>query len=282
MNRQKSFLNEEATLYLVATPIGNLSELTPRAIEILESVDVIAAEDTRTTSKLLSHFNIHTKLMAHHLHNEKESTKGLIKLLEANNNIALVSDAGYPVLSDPGQQLVNAVIEAGFNVVPISGANAAINAVVASGIAAQPFTFYGFMGSSEKERIKTLTELKDFPFTLIFYEAPHRIKKTLTNMLDILGDRKICLAKELTKRYEEFIRGNISEIIEICDELKGEMVIVVEAGQKEEVSVSPQLLKKKIDQMISEGYSTKDAIKSVAKEYGISKNDLYNDYHGLN
>ncbi|NBK98876.1 MAG: 16S rRNA (cytidine(1402)-2'-O)-methyltransferase [Erysipelotrichia bacterium] len=282
MKRQKSFENEVATLYLVATPIGNLNELSTRAIEILQEVDVIAAEDTRNTMKLLTHFNIGTRCIAHHLHNEKESANGLLKLLEEGKNIALVSDAGYPLLSDPGAYVVNLVIQAGYNVVPISGANAALNALVASGLSPQPFIFYGFLGNSEKERMQSLHELKDQPYTIILYEAPHRIEKMLHAALEVLGNRNICLARELTKKHEEFIRGTISEVLEIVDSLKGEMVVIVEGCTKEKDVVSAVQLSSHIDDYISEGLSSKEAIKKVAKEYGVSKNDLYKNYHGLN
>lgn len=282
MKRQKSFENETATLYLVATPIGNLSELTTRAIEILNQVDVIAAEDTRNTMKLLTHFNIKTRCVAHHLHNEKESANGLMKMLEEGKNIALVSDAGYPLLSDPGQYAVDRIIEAGFNVVPISGANAAINALVASGLSAQPFLFFGFLGNSEKERVQSLHEIKDQPYTTIVYEAPHRIEKMLKSCLEILGNRRICLARELTKKHEEFIRGRISEVLEIADSLRGEMVIVIEGCKKEHDIISAVQISSRIDDYMSEGLSSKEAIKKVAKEYGVSKNDLYKEFHGLN
>lgn len=282
MNRQKSFQNASPTLYLVATPIGNLDEMTPRAVEILKNVDIIAAEDTRTSQKLLQHFNITTHCIAHHLHNENESKNGLLKLLEEGKNIALISDAGYPLISDPGQALVELVIANGFNVVPVSGSNAALAALVASGINAQPYTFIGFLSEKEKERNKTLIDLKAHPYTLIFYEAPHRIQKTLESMLDIFGNRKICLARELTKRYEEFFRGNIQEIIDECYEIKGEIVIVVEPEIREKDIIPTEVLKKQIEKLINEGLSAKDAIKQVAKENGISKNSLYNEYHEIN
>lgn len=282
MKRQKSFENEKATLYLVATPIGNLNEMTPRAIQVLKEVDVIAAEDTRNTMKLLSHFNIKTRCIAHHLHNEKESTNGLLKLLAQGSDIALVSDAGYPLLSDPGQYVVEQVIEAGFSVVPISGANAGLNALVASGLSAQPFLFYGFLGNGEKERLQSLHEIKDLPYTVILYEAPHRIEKMLKSAREVLGNRRICLARELTKKHEEFIRGTISEVLEIVDDLKGEMVIIVEAGQSEKEEFSLIHLSGRVNEYIAEGLSSKEAIKKVAKEYGVSKNELYKEFHGLN
>lgn len=282
MKRQKSFENNTPSLYLVATPIGNLQEMTPRAIEILREVDVIAAEDTRNTMKLLNYFEIKTRCIAHHMHNEKESAKGLLKMLEEGMNIALVSDAGYPLLSDPGQYVVNKVIEEGYNVIPISGANAGLNALVASGLAAQPFIFYGFLGSSEKERIRSLMEIKTYPYTVILYEAPHRIEKMLRSALEILGNRNICLARELTKKHEEFIRGSISDVLEVVDTLKGEMVVIIEGNKEEKEELSYSQLLGKVDSYLKEGLSTKEAIKKVAKEYNVSKNELYKEFHELN
>ncbi len=281
MKRQKSFENEQPTLYLVATPIGNLSEMTPRAIEILKSVDVIAAEDTRNTMKLLSHFGISTKCIAHHMHNEYESAKGLMALLEEGKNIAVVSDAGYPLVSDPGQSVVTMVIDAGYNVVPVSGANAALNALVASGLTAQPFMFVGFLKANENERKKACLELSKIKQTMIFYEAPHRIKKTLETFLDVFGNRKICLAREITKKHEEFIRGYISEVIEVCDDLKGEMVLVLEGCLDDEISdeIPFSVIHDAIHSYIEQGYSTKEAIKKVAKDHGLSKNEIYKQYH---
>lgn len=283
MNRQKSFDEDRPTLFLVATPIGNLDEFTPRAIEVLQSVDIIAAEDTRNTMKLLSHFDIHTRMIAHHQHNEHASAQGLLKLLQEGNSVAVVSDAGYPLISDPGATITQLVIEAGFPVVPISGPNAMLNALVASGLSAQPFLFYGFLKPQEKEQVKELLLLKEYPLTLVFYEAPHRIKKTLERIYTVLGNRRICLARELTKRHEEFIRGTVLEVLEICDECKGEMVLVVE-GNKEEKEPTQDMpeIQSQINRYIEGGLTSKEAIKKVAKEYGISKNELYKEYHDLN
>lgn len=284
MNRQKSFENEQPTLYLVATPIGNLEEFPPRAIHILKSVDVIAAEDTRNTMKLLSHFGIKTKLISHHQHNEAMSAKGLVDLLDKGQNVAVVSDAGYPLISDPGQVVTQKVIEAGYNVVPISGSNAMLNALVASGLSTQHFLFYGFLKSGEKDRTKELYELKYYPFTMVFYEAPHRVKKMLTTCREVLGNRNICLARELTKKHEEFLRGTIDEILDVVDELKGEMVIVVDGNHEEkdpgEISPMP-MVHEQIKSYVEEGLTTNEAIKRVAKERGLSKNEIYKDYHGL-
>ncbi len=281
MIRQKSFENENPTLYLVATPIGNLAEMTPRAIEVLKEVDIIAAEDTRNTMKLLSHFEISTRCIAHHMHNEYESAKGLLQLLDEGKNVAVVSDAGYPLVSDPGQVVVNMVVEAGYNVVPISGANAALNALVASGLPAQPFMFVGFIKGNESEKRKECLEISKIKQTMIFYEAPHRIKKTLEMFLEVFGNRHVCLAREITKKHEEFIRGTLSEVIEICDELKGEMVIVME-GASDDVLTEDlpfSVINEKIQNYIREGFSTKEAIKKVAKDHGLSKNELYKQFH---
>lgn len=281
MNRQKSFENNQPTLYLVATPIGNLDEITYRALHILKTVDYIAAEDTRNTIRLLNHFQISTKLISHHEHNIQQSIPKLIHLLEEGHNIALVSDAGYPAISDPGYELVLKAIEQDINVVPISGCNACLDALVVSGIAPQPFMFYGFLDHSDKKKKKELEQLKKYKETIVFYESPHRIKKTLLLMLEILGDRHIALCRELTKKHEEIIRGSISEIIAVTDELKGEMVIVVEGSHEETVeeTVFSTTIKEDVDHFIEKGMSTKDAIKEVAKIRNLNKNTVYKEYH---
>lgn len=280
MHRQKSFENELPTLYLVATPIGNLDEMTPRAIDILKMVDVIAAEDTRNTIKLLSHFEIKTRMISHHQYNEQESAKGLLKLLQDGLSVALVSDAGYPLISDPGKQLVKLITEAGFNVVPISGSSPLLCALIASGMPVKPFTFVGFLTGSEKEIKYTLEGVKAIRHTLVFYEAPHRINKTLNKMLTILGDRKICLAREITKKHEEFIRGKISDVLSIEEDLKGEMVIVVEGDLSEnKPDVTLFEIKEMIEKCIAEGMSASLAIKTVSQLTGIAKNEIYRNYH---
>ena len=281
MNRQKSFENNQPTLYLVATPIGNLDEITYRALHILKTVDYIAAEDTRNTIRLLNHFQISTKLISHHEHNIQQSIPKLIHLLEEGHNIALVSDAGYPAISDPGYELVLKAIEQDINVVPISGCNACLDALVVSGIAPQPFMFYGFLDHIDKKKKKELEQLKKYKETIVFYESPHRIKKTLLLMLEILGDRHIALCRELTKKHEEIIRGSISEIIAVTDELKGEMVIVVEGSHEETVeeTVFSTTIKEDVDHFIEKGMSTKDAIKEVAKIRNLNKNAVYKEYH---
>lgn len=282
MNRQKSFENQKPTLFVVATPIGNLNEMTYRAIQVLKDVDYIAAEDTRYTVKLLNHFDISTKLVSHHEHNLMTVIPKIVHDLKNGLNIALVSDAGYPAISDPGYELVKEVIKEGMNVVPISGANACLDALVVSGIAPQPFLFYGFLDRNDKNKKKELEKLKKYQETIVFYEAPHRIKKTLKLMYDILGNRSIALCRELTKKHEEINRGTIEEILSVIDDMKGEMVIVVE-GSHEEFQDQPlvfeQSIVEHVEEYIEKGMSTKDAIKEVAKERKLSKNIVYNEYH---
>ena len=276
MNRQKSFENEQSTLYLVPTPIGNLSEMSPRAVEVLNSVDVIACEDTRTSGTLLKHFDIHAKLIACHNFNEENSAKGILSLLEEGKNVALISDAGYPLINDPGQRVVSDVTEHGFNVVPVSGPSAFLNALVASGLVAQPFLFVGFLPQGNGDRKKKLMEYRDYLMTMIFYEAPHRIDRMLRTCLEVLGDRKCTLARELTKKHEEFIRGTISEVLSIVDEIRGEIVIVVEGKQESEQDRPQQEdILSMVNARIQEGMSTKDAIRSVAQAAGLSKNEVY-------
>ena len=277
MNRQKSFENDRATLYLVPTPIGNLSEMSPRAIEVLNSVDVIACEDTRTSGTLLKHFDIHARLIACHNFNEQSSVKGIIALMEEGKNMALISDAGYPLINDPGQRVVSEVSEMGFNVVPVSGPSAFLNALVASGLIAQPFLFVGFLPQGNGERKKKLMEYRDYPMTMIFYEAPHRIDRMLETCLEVLGDRKCTLARELTKKHEEFIRGTISEVLSIVDDIRGEMVILIEGKQtSDDDSLQEEDILTMVNTYINEGMSTKDAIKATVKATGLSKNEVYN------
>ncbi len=281
MNRQKSFENEKPTLYLVPTPIGNLNEMTPRAIDVLNSVDVIACEDTRNSGQLLKHFDISKRLIAYQNFNEASSTKGIINLLSQGNSIALISDAGYPLINDPGQRVVSEVTALGYNVVPISGCSAFLNALVASGLIAQPFIFIGFLPPSTHDCVKKLRLYQSYPMTLIMYEAPHRIEKMLQSCLDVLGDRHICIGRELTKVHEEFIRGTISEILPIASELKGEMVVVIEGDQDDyEKDIDMGQILNMVNTSIESGMSTSAAIKEVAKQTGIPKNQIYDLVHG--
>lgn len=268
--------NSFGTLYLVATPIGNLNELSPRAIAILNNSDLIACEDTRNTIKLLSHFDIHTKMVAYHNFNEKEETNKLIKELKEGKNISLVSDAGYPLVSDPGYILVNEVIKEGINIVTISGPSAGINALVASGLETNHYMFYGFLNSKKTQAKKELESLKTFPYTLIFYEAPHRINNTINLIYEVFGNRKACIARELTKIHEEYIRDELKNLLDV--ELKGEIVVLVEGYKEEQIEVKEDVLFNKISKLIKSGIKTKEAVKTVSNKYNVSKNDLYNSY----
>lgn len=270
--------NKNATLFLVATPIGNLNEVSNRTLDVLRNVSVIACEDTRNSIKLLSHFDIHTKLITYHNFNEVDSTKGIISLLEKGEDVALISDAGYPLISDPGYVLVNEVIDKGFNIVTVSGPNAGLNALVASGLNTNHYLFYGFLNAKASAAKKELEALSSFPYTMIFYEAPHRIKKTLNLCLEVLGDRKAVVARELTKLHEEYIRGTLSELSKLED-IKGEIVLLIEGYTNDNNNqVDDNTLYKEIDKLIKSGLKTKEAVKQIADKYAVSKNSLYNSY----
>lgn len=277
MKIQKSFETTEPTLYIVATPIGNLGEMTPRAIEILKAVDIIAAEDTRNTGKLLKHFGIETLSISYHKHNEKQSAQGILKLLDEGKSVALVSDAGYPLISDPGQTLVSEVIEKDYAVVPISGSSAFINALVVSGIVTQPFSFMGFLESKDSTLKKQLEPIKNLNHTLIFYLSVHRVEKTLSVLHEVLGNRRVSIARELTKKHEEIIRGNLMDIIDSQITLKGEFVIVVEGFTQEQETDFDSLMEM-IQETIEQGLTPSRAISQVAKQQNVSKNELYNYY----
>lgn len=281
MYRQKSFDSESPTLYLVATPIGNLKEMTPRAIEIMQQVEYIAAEDTRNTTKLLNHFEIKAKLVSHHEHNLRQSIPHLIHLMEEGNDLVLVSDAGYPAISDPGYELVQEAIRHQLNVVPISGANACLDALVVSGIAPQPFTFFGFLDHQDRLKRRQLEKYRYHQETMVFYESPYRIEKTLKMMLEIWGDREMALCRELTKRHEEIIRGRVSEILTIAGELKGEMVIVISGSQEEAKTEEEEYtlsVAEQVEAYIQSGMSSRDAIKQVSQERHLKKNEVYQTY----
>lgn len=277
---QKSYDNSP-TLYIVPTPIGNMEDITYRALNILKEVDVVFAEDTRVTNQLLNYFNIKKPLISSHLYNENSNCNREIEYLKEGKNVAVVSDRGTPVISDPGYILVKEAIKNGYNVVCLPGATAVIPAVVMSGLGEGPFTFYGFLNSKETKRKKELEELKESPFTIVFYEAPHRITKTLNNIKSIFGNRKGAIAREISKRYEEVIRGTIDELIKSADDLKGEIVLVIE-GNKEEKDFSNLSIIDHINIYLKEGKDSKEAIKLVAKDRNIPKSKVYNEYHHLN
>lgn len=275
MQLQSSFANHNTgTLYLVPTPIGNLDDMTMRAVKTLQDVDMIAAEDTRNTAKLLNHFEITTKQISFHEHNTQQRIPELLQYLRDGQSIAQVSDAGMPSISDPGKELVAAAIDADIPVVPLPGANAGITALIASGLAPQPFTFYGFVQRKKSVQAEELAGLAHHPATLIFYEAPHRLAKTLTAMAAAFGgDRRAVLARELTKRYEEFARGTLTELIEQAANPRGEYVILVAPGPAAAPAeaAGPELpVVEAVQTLIDAGQKPNAAIKQVAKERGWS------------
>lgn len=279
MKRELSFDGPSPLLYLIASPIGNLSEFSPRAKETIGGMDYIACEDTRNTGKLLSCFGLKKPLISCHEHNEEEASDKIISLLKEGKKVAYLSDAGYPSISDPGARLAKKCLGHDIKISVINGPNAAIMALVASGLDTSHFYFYGFLDSKTSARRKELVALKDFPNTIIFYEAPHRIKKTLTDMAEILGEkRQIVLARELTKKHEEFLRGSIEEILqEDEDSLLGEMVIVVSGASKEEEMIDED----KIASLLINKLKTsrpKEAISEISIEYGLPKNAVYDCY----
>lgn len=288
MKSQKSTMHDHTgCLYLVATPIGNLEDMSVRALRILKEADIIAAEDTRNTKKLCNYFDIETPLISYHEHNLEVGGEKLLAFLREGKTVALVSDAGLPCISDPGADIVEKAIEQDFPVVPVPGPNAAISALIASGLTPQPFFFYGFLNRGKKERRQQLEQLKKRQETILFYEAPHRIKDTLKDMEAILGNRRIVLARELTKKFEEFLRGTLSEAVEWSqtEEIRGEFCIVLEGNEnaEEEIEVAYWMtmsVVEHVDYIIDHtGVTSKEAIKEVAKLRQVAKRDVYNEYH---
>lgn len=284
MQVQKSFKGETAygKLYLVATPIGNLDDMSIRMVNTLKEVDRIAAEDTRNTGLLLKHFGIETKQISFHEHNAKEKIPVLLDMLQSGSDIAQVSDAGLPSISDPGHDLVQAALEAGITVVPIPGPSAGITALIASGLAPQPHIFYGFLPRKAGQQKEFFTSKKSYPETQIFYESPHRVRATLENMLAVYGDRQVVLVRELTKIHEEYQRGLISELLDYTAEHppKGECLLIV-AGAAEDApqEISQEQILAEIDFLVEAGSKKNQAIKEVAKKYGRNKSELYAVYH---
>ncbi|MCW8518969.1 16S rRNA (cytidine(1402)-2'-O)-methyltransferase [Streptococcus macedonicus] len=288
MKVQKSFKGQTdyGTLYLVPTPIGNLQDMTFRAVETLKAVDFICAEDTRNTGLLLKHFDITVKQISFHEHNAYEKIPELLELLKSGKNLAQVSDAGMPSISDPGHDLVKAAIAEDITVVALPGASAGITALIASGLAPQPHIFYGFLPRKSGQQKDFFESKKAYPETQIFYESPYRVSDTLENMLAIYGDRQVVLVRELTKLYEEYQRGSISEFLEYIAEnpLKGECLLIV-SGQDQAVlteaaaeDLNPAEL---VSSLVEAGEKPNQAIKKVAKTYGLNRQEVYNAYHGI-
>lgn len=270
---------KKGILYIIATPIGNLEDITLRAIRILKEVDLIAAEDTRHTLKLLNHLEISKPLISYHRHNEEIRTEELIKELKTGKNIGLVSDAGTPGICDPGEEIIKKCIEESIKVVPIPGACAMINALITSGISTKEFIFLGFLPLNKKSRKEKLEEIKNANKTIILYEAPHKLKNTLNDLSDILQSREVVLARELTKIHEEYIRGTVKELMEKTDNLKGEMILIIEKNNKdneEELnSLNNLTLEEHYNFYEKRGLNKKEIIKKIAKDRNVSKNEIY-------
>lgn len=283
MQIQKSFKGQSpyGKLYLVATPIGNMDDMSIRMVNTLKEVDVIAAEDTRNTGLLLKHFGIETRQISFHEHNTQEKIPVLLDLLKSGQNLAQVSDAGLPSISDPGHDLVKAAIAEDIAVVTVPGPSAGISALIASGLAPQPHIFYGFLPRKSGQQKEFFESKKAYPETQIFYESPHRVKATLENMLEVYGDRSVVLVRELTKIYEEFQRGRISELIDYLAEnaLKGECLLIVAGASLEKEDKADADLLAEIDSLVQSGSKKNQAIKEVAKKYGRNKSQLYALYH---
>lgn len=274
---QRSYDNS-SSLYLIPTPIGNLDDITIRALNVLKMVDFILCEDTRETGKLLNYFNIRKKLVSCHEFNEDKIKDYVIQELSNGRNIGLVTDQGSPIISDPGYIVVREVIKNNFNVISLPGATAFVPALSSSGITPSPFLFYGFLSSKESKQKKELESLKKLKYTMIFYESPHRIKSTLFNMLKIFGDRNISISREISKIYEEVFRDKISKLLDFCDNMKGEMVIIVE-GNLNVQDYSDLSILDHVKLYLDDGITEKEAIKIVAKERDVPKSLIYKEYH---
>ena len=275
--RQKSY-DDSPSLYLIPTPIGNMEDITLRSINTLKMVDLLLCEDTRVTAELLHKLDIKKKLIHSDDYNEDSLKEMVLAKLQEGFNIGLVTDRGTPIISDPGYKIVEYITRNGFNVISLPGATAFVPALTMSGINPAPFIFYGFLNSRESKRIKELESLKKLPYTIILYEAPHRITDMLKSLIRVFGNRKIALCREISKRYEEVIRGTISEVLEVSDTLKGEMVVVVE-GNLEQEDFSSMTILEHIDLYLEDGMTEKEAIKKVAVERGIPKSVVYKEYH---
>ncbi|MCH8055528.1 MAG: 16S rRNA (cytidine(1402)-2'-O)-methyltransferase [Deltaproteobacteria bacterium] len=263
-------------LYIVATPIGNLEDITLRALRILKEVDLIAAEDTRHTKTLLNHYGIHTPLTSYHDHNEKTKAHALVARLEQGENVALVSDAGTPTLSDPGYRLVRESVEAGVNVTPVPGASALTAVLSASGLPTDRFVFEGFLSAKKRERRERLQGLREESRTLVFYEAPHRLKGSLQDLLEVLGDREVVLGREVTKIYEEFIRGRLSEVTALAGsrEWRGEITLVVK-GSEGRKAPADDLLTAEIQRLRRKGMRVKEIAELLGERFSYPKREVY-------
>lgn len=274
---QKSYENSEyGKLYLIPTPIGNLDDITLRAIKTLEMVDIVYAEDTRETLNLLKYLKINKKVESCHKYTEMKHKDKIVQILKSGKNIGYVTDRGTPLISDPGNVIVDESIKKNITVIALPGPNALLPAINMSGLSNERFLFYGFLNSKQSLAKKELIDLKDIKQTIIFYESPHRITDTLSQILDVFGNRNIAIVREISKIHEEVIRDNIENILKISDTLKGEMVIIVEGNTKEETLEVNYI--EEIDKLLTQGYSKRDAIREIADKYNVSKNKLYNEF----
>ena len=275
--RQSSY-DGRGSLYLIPTPIGNLDDITIRALNTLKMVDIILCEDTRETGKLLKKYDIKKRLVSCHEFNEEKVKSVVVDDLKNGLNIGLVTDQGTPIISDPGYIVVKEVIANNLNVISLPGATAFVPALTSSGIYPSQFLFYGFLNAKDSKQKTELQSLKNLKCTMIFYEAPHRLKNTLTNMLNVLGDRNISISREISKIHEEILRDKISNLIDVADSLKGEFVLVVE-GNHEVVDYSEMSIIEHVKLYVDDGMDEKEAIKLVAKERQIAKSIVYKEYH---
>lgn len=274
---QRSY-DDNATLYLVPTPIGNMEDMTYRAVNVLKNCEVIFCEDTRVTVQLLNYFDIKKKLISLYEHNEDVVKEKVIEYLEKGNSVAIVTDRGTPIISDPGYKTVKYVTDKGYNVVGLPGANAFVPALIVSGIEPSPFMFYGFLSSKDSKRKSELEGLKFCKYTMIFYEAPHRILRTMSEIKEIFGDRVVSLSREISKKFESVYRGNISSLLPTLEDIKGEFVVVV-SGYKEEFVGNELSVVDNVKLYIENGMDVMEAIKLVAKERNVAKNEVYREYH---
>ena len=277
MYRHKNYHNDIATLYLIPTPIGNLEDITLRAIRTIKEVDHLYAEDTRVSMKLLNHFDISKPLKSFHEHNQSQASAEVMNILERNENVGLISDAGMPLLSDPGYELVQKAIESGYNVVCLPGASASLTGLLMSGMKPHPFLFYGFLDSKQQKRLSELKKLTYRTETLVFYEAPHRIGNLMRDLDQLFPDRDVAILREISKNHEEILKGKPCELMEL-DDLKGEMVVVVDGYLEEPANFDKISLVEQVDYFISTGLKKTEAMKKVAEMTSVPKNIIYQEY----
>ena len=278
MKRTSEF-KSKGTMYIISTPIGNLGDFSERAITTLKSLDKLYAEDTRVTSKLLSHYDISLPLDSFHDFTDDSKIEKIVNELNDGMTLGLVSDCGTPIISDPGYELVRRLIEEEIKVIPIPGASAQVTALTMSTLPPKPYLFYGFLSQNKTKRMEELEELSQYPFTMVFYESPHRIHETLKEMYKVFGDRKVSLSRELTKLYEETLYFNLSECNSIDPELKGEMVLVVEGKKEEKIEKTMDEILILLEELIKkENISVKDASKKLSKMYNFKASEIYNLY----